>query len=304
MDEVVIQEITNKKHKTDPKKLLKSIVKRLLIILGLTFLCVIFLFPVVWMVSNSLKSSEDVYRQMSTIWTFLPSSLNVAEWFKSYARLFSEFDLFSKLLNSVIYCLISIAGVLLINSFAGYALARFRFPGSKVIQTVIVLLMIIPVETSIVPLYTILDILGLVKEETSVIGYLLPGLCSLFYIYMFRQFFLGMPIEIEEAARIDGCSRLGIYFKMILPLSLPIFATVAIFTFMGQWNEYIFAQLMLPDKWQPLQVFLQIVQDQANTQKEISLVMAALTFSTIPIVLVYIFAQKYIVEGVSFTGLK
>ena len=111
-----------------------------------------------------------------------------------------------------------------------------------------------------------------------------------------------MPIEIEEAARIDGCSRIGVFFKMIVPLSKPIFATVAIFTFMGQWNEYIFAQLMFPNyAQQPLQVFLQVVNQTSN---DIGVVMASLTISTIPIAIVYIFCQKYIVEGVSFTGLK
>lgn len=303
MKEIIIQEL-NQKPKRNPKKLFSKGVKKTLIIIGLTILCIIFLFPVVWMVSNSLKTNEQVNAQMSTIWTFLPATWNVTEWFKSYGNLFSQFQYFGRsILNSLLYCSITIVGVLLINSFAGYALARFKFPGSKLIRTIIIVLMIVPVETSIVPLYVILYRLHLLGDGVNVIGYLLPGMCSLMYIYMFRQFFLGMPIEIEEAARIDGCSRLGIYFKMILPLSKPIFATVAIFTFMGQWNEYIFAQLMFVDpKMQPLQVFLQLVN--TYTPRDISVVMAALTFSTIPIAIIYIFAQKYIVEGVSFTGLK
>ncbi len=303
MNEIIIQEI-KKKPKKDNKKAIKKIIRNIFIVIGLAILCVIFLFPVLWMVSNSLKTHEQVNAQMSSIWTFLPATWDVTQWFKSYGSLFASFEHFGRsILNSIVYCAITIVGVLLINSFAGYALARFRFPGSKVMRTIIILLMIVPIETSIVPLYVILYKLGLLGETTSVIGYLLPSMCSLMYIYMFRQFFLSMPIEIEEAARIDGCSRLGIYFKMILPLSKPIFATVAIFTFMGQWNEYIFAQLMFVDPAkQPLQVFLQLVN--TYTPRDISVVMAALTFSTIPIALVYIFAQKYIVEGVSFTGLK
>ncbi len=303
MKEIVIQEL-NQRPKRDYKKICSKTLKKTLMVIGLALLCIIFLFPVVWMVSNSLKTNEQVYSQMSTIWTFLPATWNVTEWFKSYGNLFSQFQYFGRsILNSILYCAITIVGVLLINSFAGYALARFKFPGSKLIRTIIIVLMIVPVETSIVPLYVILYRLHLLGDGVNIIGYLLPGMCSLMYIYMFRQFFLGMPIEIEEAARIDGCSRLGIYFKMILPLSKPIFATVAIFTFMGQWNEYIFAQLMFVDpKMQPLQVFLQLVN--TYTPRDISVVMAALTFSTIPIAIIYIFAQKYIVEGVSFTGLK
>lgn len=283
---------------------IKKTALKILIILGLAFLCTTFLFPVLWMVSNSLKNQEQVYAQISSIWTFLPATLDVLTWFESYGALFSSFQYFGRsILNSVVYCSIAILGVILVNSFAGYALSRFRFPGSKVMTTIIIILMIVPIETSVVPLYTILYRLGLLTQNLSVVGYLIPGFCSLFYIFMFRQFFMSIPMDIEEAARIDGCSRAGVYFKMILPLSKPIIATVAIFTFMGQWNEYIFAQLMFVDpSMQPLQVFLQLVN--TYNPRDISVVMAALTFSTIPIVLVYIFAQKYIIEGVAYTGLK
>lgn len=286
------------------RKLAWKITKTTLIVLGLAALVVIFVFPVLWMVSNSFKSNDDINAEMASFKTFFPDISKISTWFDNYVNLFNQFEDFGRsILNSIIYCVITIVMVLLINSFAGYALARFKFPGSHSIMTTIILLMIIPVETSVVPLYVILYRLGLLSESTNIIGYLLPGFCSLMYIWMFKQYFQGMPVEIEEAARIDGCSRIGIYFRMILPLSLPIFATVAIFTFMGQWNEYIMAQLIFVDpSKQPLQVYLQLV----NTfqPRDLGMVMAALTFSTIPIALVYIFAQKYIVEGVSFSGLK
>lgn len=299
-----LSSIIKKKKPGYQKKIVLKITKTTLIVLGLALLVIIFVFPVLWMVSNSLKSNADINEQMSSLQTFFPDFAKIGTWFDNYVNLFNQFDNFGRsIVNSIIYCAITIVMVLLINSFAGYALARFKFPGSHSIMTTIVLLMIIPVETSVVPLYVILYRLGLLTESTNIIGYLLPGFCSLMYIWMFKQYFEGMPVEIEEAARIDGCSRIGIYFCMILPLSLPIFATVAIFTFMGQWNEYIMAQLIFVDPAkQPLQVYLQLV----NTfqPKDLGMTMAALTFSTIPIALVYIFAQRYIVEGVSFSGLK
>lgn len=300
MNTTIIDLTKKKKKEIKPSK----VIKRVFLVLGLSLLCLIFLFPVVWMVSNSLKNQEQVYAQIDTIFTFLPATWDVTKWFSAYNKLFDSFEYFGRsIINSIVYCAITIFFVLIINSFAGYALSRFRFPGSKLLSTIIIILMIVPVETSVVPLYVILYKLKLLTEELSVIGYLIPGFVSLMYIYMFKQYFQGMPIELEEAARIDGCSRIGVYFKMIVPLSKPIFATVAIFTFMGQWNEYIFAQLMFPNPAkQPLQVFLQLVN--TYSPKDISVVMAALTFSTIPIALVYIFAQKYIIEGVSFTGLK
>lgn len=267
-------------------------------------LVVFFTFPILWMVSNSFKSQEEVYASISSFSTFFPSTWDISKWWTSYGLLFSTFSDFGRsILNSVFYCAIEIVAVLLINSLAGYALARYSFPFSKTIRTFIIIVMLVPVETSVVPTYVILYRLGLLKNGLNIIGYLLPGFCSPMYTYMFRQYFLSIPKEIEEAARLDGCSRLGIFFKIALPLSLPIFATAAIFTFMGQWNEYIFAQLMFTDtSMQPLQVFLQLVN--TYNPSNIAVTMCALTISTIPIALVYIFFQKWIVEGVSFSGVK
>ena len=280
------------------------VVLKTLAVLFLAVLCVLFLFPVWWMVISSFKTEDMIYAQMDSWQTFLPGTWNVADWFVSYQKLFSSFEYFGQsILNSIVYCSVTIAAVLLINSFAGYALARLEFPGSRTLTTVIILLIIVPVETSIVPQYVILSKLGLLSTDLRVVGYLLPGFVSAFYIFMFRQFYLGMPKELEEAAEIDGANKLVTYFAIIMPLAKAIFATVAIFTFMGAWNEYVFAQLMFPNpKNQPLQVFLQLVN--TYNPKDLAVVMAALTFSTIPIAIVYIFCQRYIVEGVSFSGLK
>ena len=273
--------------------------------IGLTVLCVLFLFPIWWMVISSFKPQTVIYEQLDSFMTFLPSTWNVGEWFTSYVNLFNSFDYFgTAILNSVFYCAVTVAGVLLVNSIAGYALARLEFPGSNVLTTIIILLIIVPVETSIVPQYVILSHLGLLSSSTArVAGYLLPGIVSAFYIFMFRQYFMGMPKELEEAAEIDGAGKVRTYFVIIMPLAKAIFATVAIFTFMGAWNEYVFADLMFPQAQQkPLQAFLQLVN--TYNPKDLSMVMAALTVSTIPIAIVYIFCQRYIVEGVSFSGLK
>ena len=273
--------------------------------IGLTVLCVLFLFPIWWMVISSFKPQTVIYEQLDSFMTFLPSTWNVGEWFTSYVNLFNSFDYFgTAILNSIFYCAVSVAGVLLVNSIAGYALARLEFPGSNVLTTIIILLIIVPVETSIVPQYVILSQLGLLSSSTArVAGYLLPGIVSAFYIFMFRQYFMGMPKELEEAAEIDGAGKVRTYFVIIMPLAKAIFATVAIFTFMGAWNEYVFADLMFPQAQQkPLQAFLQLVN--TYNPKDLSMVMAALTVSTIPIAIVYIFCQRYIVEGVSFSGLK
>lgn len=266
----------------------------------LTVLCVIFLFPIFWMVMNSLKPHAQIYADMNSWKTFLP-----AFDFGAYGELFTMFTYFGRsILNSIFYCAVTIIGVLIVNSLAAYALSRFKFPGHKVLVTIIILLLMIPVETSIVPQVIILRNLGLLKGEARIIGYLLPGIVSPMYIFQFRAFFLGIPKELEEAAAIDGCGRLRTFFRVIAPCAKPVFATVAIFTFMGQWNEYVFANFMFAsyESLKPLQVFLQLVN--THNPKDLACVLAALTFGTIPIAIVYIFFQRWIIEGVAFSGLK
>ncbi len=284
------------------RKRVKKVSLNFLVYFALILLAATFLFPVWWMVINSFKTQEEIYATINSIATFFPANWNVASWLTSYAKLFSTFDFFGQaILNSFIYSAITIVGVLFINSLAGYALARIRFPGRKFLTALILILIMVPVETSIVPLYVILSRMGLLKMR--VVAYLIPSFVSPFYIFMFRSFFLGIPKEIEEAASLDGASKFTIYRRLIIPVSLPIFATVAIFTFMGAWNDYVFAQLIFSDpSMQPLQVYLQLINN-FNPQ-DLSLTMAALTFSTIPIAIVYIFCQKYIIEGVAFDGLK
>lgn len=275
------------------------------------FICLglIFVFPTWWMVINSFKTQPEIYAQMNSIRTFLPTT-DFSHMFDSYRNLINAFDLFfPALFNSLFYAALLISLVLIINSFAGYALSRFVFPGSNLYVSIIILILIVPVETSIVPLYTILFNMGLLNtsgilgENIRIIAYVIPGIVSPFYIFMFRQFFLGIPVELEEAAKIDGASRIKIFFSIIIPVSKAVFATVSVFTFMGVWNDYLWPQLIFSNQRQfPLQVFLQIINNY--NPKDISMVMASLTISTIPIAIIFIIAQKNIVEGVAFTGLK
>lgn len=275
------------------------------------FICLglVFVFPTWWMVINSFKTQPEIYAQMNSVRTFLPTA-DFSHMFDSYINLINAFDLFfPALLNSLIYAILLISLVLVVNSFAGYALSRFVFPGSNLYVSIIILILIVPVETSIVPLYTILFNMGLLNtsgflgENIRILAYLVPGIVSPFYIFMFRQFFLGIPLELEEAAKIDGASRIKIFFSIIIPVSKAVFATVAVFTFMGVWNDYLWPQLIFSNQRQfPLQVFLQIINNY--NPKDISMVMASLTISTIPVAIIFIIAQKNIVEGVAFTGLK
>ena len=188
-------------------------------------------------------------------------------------------------------------------------MAKFDFPGKGFFSFVILFLIVVPVETSIIPLYSIVKVLLGLKGTASVLAIILPASISIFNIFLFTQFFEGIPKEYEEAARIDGAGSLRIFFSMILPLSKPIVATVATFCFIGAWNDYLWPTMVLPSyleegQWPlyPIQSALTSIQSiQGITTGEI---MASLVVTSIPIFIVYVVAQKYIVQGFGSAGLK
>ena len=268
-------------------------------------LALLFLFPVLYMLAASTKSEAQCALDAGTINMFLPS-LNFNQMLENYSVIFIKYDVWKYFLNSMIYAVISIILNILINGLAGYAIAKYTFPGKKFFNFMIIFLIVVPVETSIIPLLSIVrSILGL-KGEMSVLAVILPATISIFNIFLFAQFFKGIPTEYEEAARMDGASNLQIFFKVIVPLSKPIIATVAVFCFIGVWNDYIWPQLVLSkDTVWPLAT-IQSVLEAIQTENGITTgqIMASLVITSLPIFVVYIVAQKYIVQGFGSAGLK
>lgn len=163
-------------------------------------------------------------------------------------------------------------------------------------------LLIVPVETVLIPQFTIMNGLGLVNTRLAVI---LPGIASVFNIYLFRNFFIAIPEEIIESARIDGASIVKIFFSIMLPMSKPAIATVGVLSFIGSWNDYIWPLMVLTDK---SKFSMQVAITTINSTQPVYInqVMAVLTMSTIPLIIIYVVAQKYILEGLggSGTGIK
>lgn len=266
---------------------------------------ILFLFPMFWMIASSTKTDIEIYQQMGKLSGFLPNIKNFSQWFDGYKSVIFNYHLWKYAINSVIYAIVILIGNILVNSFAGYAFAKLKFPGKNLLFTIIILLLIIPVETTMIPLYTIVHNLGLTGTVFAII---IPPLVSVYNIFLFKQFFQSIPKELEEAAEIDGASKFRIYRSIILPLSKPILATVATFSFIGTWNDYIWPIMVLPapsgEEWPlyPIQAALNTIQQNPTiTTME---VMSSLTLTTIPMVIFYIFMQKYIVEGLSTTGVK
>lgn len=271
-------------------------------------LSLLFILPILYMLATSTKTEFAYAQSVGTINMFLPDFANLGVALDNYKSVLLNYDIWKYALNSFVYAAIVIVLNILVNGLAGYVMAKLTFPGKRLLSFLIIFLIVVPVETSIIPLYSIVKIMLGLKQEMSVLGVILPATISIFNIFLFTQFFQNIPKEYEEAARIDGAGTLDVFFKVILPLSKPILATVAVFCFIGVWNDYLWPSMILPaaddGSWSllPIQTALISIKNiESITTGEI---MASLVITSVPIFAIYVVAQKYIVQGFGTSGLK
>jgi multiple sugar transport system permease protein len=253
----------------------------------------VMLLPLIWMVVVSLETKSQAQRFPPVLF---PSALK----FDNYSTAWQAVPFGHFLLNSLAYSVATVAGNLLFCSLAAYAFARMRFFGSNVLFVLFLATLMVPYQVLLIPTFLIVKKLGLVD---TVPGLIAPNLCTAFGIFLLRQFFRTLPVELEEAARIDGTSRLGILFKIVLPLSLPALATLGIIQFMWSWNDFLWPLIIInTDTHAPLQLGLSMFQGAHNTSW--NLLMAATVMSQLPMLIVFLFAQRWFVQSIAFTGMK
>lgn len=261
---------------------------------------ILFLFPTVWMFVSSTKTIAEISTEIGTLQSFIPNLQNISIWLDPYKEMFSRFNFSLHLFNSVFYSFVIVFGSLLVNSLAGYALATFNIPFKKFITTLLIILIIFPFQSVLIQIFIIINKMNLIN---SVWGLALPHIGSAFYIYLFMVFFKKIPTELRESAYMDGASDWKIFMKIAVPISKPIFMTIGILVFVGSWNDYVWPLMIFTETSKyPLSVAVNIM----NETKPVYLnqVMAGLTITTIPILLVYIFGQKYIMPQNSTSGIK
>jgi multiple sugar transport system permease protein len=251
------------------------------------------LVPFLWMVSTSLKPEEGIF-------SIPPQIIPWPVTFEYYKDLFEKIKFFVFFGNSLFVAL-SITGLnLILNSLAAYAFAKHKFPGREKIFTLLLLTMMVPGQVSMMPVFLILKSLHLLNTFT---GLIIPGSTSVFGIFLMRQFMKGIPNEILESARMDGCGEFRILWSIVLPLCRPALATMTIFTFMGAWNEFLWPLIiMTKESKYTLPVALANLNGQQNT--EWGLLMAGSLVVILPILIMFIMMQKYFVKGMVFSGLK
>lgn len=263
----------------------------------LLIVIVLMAFPTLWMFSTALKPEGRV-REVPIQWISPDMTLDN---FQQALALYPMGDWF---VNSTIVAVGTTLLGLVIYSLAAYPLARMEFPGKKIIFLGVLATMLIPVEATMIPMFIVLARLGITDTHFSLI---MPVAANAFGLYLLVQFFQTIPTEIEDAARIDGCSELGVFWRIMLPLTRPALATAGIFTFMTSWNNFVWPFIVTGSNTRTLPVGLATAMGSITgspASVKYGVVMAGMALATLPPILLFIALQRYFVQGISMTGIK
>lgn len=273
---------------------LRRLVLRILLYLFLLLIAVVIAAPFLWGVSTAFKDQTALYA-VPPVW--IPSAAVFDNFVTAWTMV--PFGLF--FLNSLKVAGLITVGQLVFCSMAAYAFARLRFRGRDLLFGLYLSSLMVPSQVTIIPLYILMRHLGLIDNHASLI---LPGLTSAFGIFFLRQFFLTIPRELEEAAIVDGAGLLRVLLVIILPLSKPALAALAIFTFNFFWNDFFTALIFLDSPANlTLPVGLAYLQGQYGGTSQ-AVILAGVCMAVLPVLAIFLVGQRYIVEGITLTGLK
>ncbi len=257
-------------------------------------LAVVMLVPLLWMVITSLETLSQTEHFPPILW---PHALQ----FHNYPDAWRAAPFGRWFLNTAVVTTTVVVSNLFFCSLAAYAFARLKFFGREVTFLLLLATLMVPFQVVMIPTFLIVRDLHLVDKLGALI---VPNLVSVFGIFMLRQFFRTLPIELEEAARIDGASRIGILFKIVLPLSAPALATLAVIQFMWTWNDFLWPLIVIQANERAATLQLGLTMFQGAHQTDWNLLMAGNVMSMIPMLLLFFGAQRWFVRGIATTGLK
>jgi putative chitobiose transport system permease protein len=264
------------------------------IYLLLSAIALIMLFPLLWLISTALKSQSE------NIFSFPPQLLPAQPTLENFITVWQSYPFADYLFNSTIVAILTVTLNVLFCTLAAYPLARLNFRGRDFIFALVVSTIMIPFQIVMIPLYILTVQLGL---RNTLLGMILPSLASAFGIFLMRQAFQGVPKELEEAARMDGCSELGIWWHVMIPAVRPAIATLAIFVFIGSWSDFLWPLIVL-DNEQYYTLPLGVATLAGAFSLDWRLIAAGSVISIAPILLVFVFLQRYIISTDVATGVK
>lgn len=273
---------------------MKPYLHQILVYSLLCLLGAIFLVPFFWMVSTSLKAESQIF-------VFPPKWIPEPVLWSNYPNAVSAIPFWTYAYNTIFITGFNILGVLISSSLVAYSFARLRWPGRNQLFVILLATMMLPGQVTMIPVFLLFKELGWVNTFLPLIVPAFFG--NAFYIFLLRQFFLTIPVDLEDAARVDGCPRLLTYWHVILPLSKPALATVGVFTFMGTWNDFMGPLIYLSsENRKTLALGLQSFVWEHGA--EWALLMAVSTMMLLPLLILFFLAQRYFIEGITLTGIK
>jgi multiple sugar transport system permease protein len=250
-------------------------------------------FPFVWMISTALKGQQEVYQYPPTLW---PESLH----WENFQHVLDIVPFGRFFVNSIVVTTLITVSQIVTSVLAGYVFARIEFPGRNLIFYLYLATLIIPNQVTMLPLFLLVSRLGWIDTYQ---GLIVPFLANAFAVFFLRQFFVSLPRELEDAARIDGAGRLRTLVQIILPLSRPAVATIALFTFLTHWDEYLWPLVVTNTTvMRTLPIGLRFFIEESGAQ--LHYMMAAALMAVAPVILLFLVAQRQFIEGIALTGTK
>ena len=272
---------------------LKKIDKKKVITILVFLLALMFIFPFVWMISTSFKYELDV---MEFPFRIIPKNLNTS----NYAKVWTSGNFTTYYRNSLFVTSLTVLGDLILTSMAAYSFARLKFRGSKIIFSLYLAAMMIPAQVLLLPKYIIFGKIGINNSHMALI---FPGMCSIFSIFLLRQFFMSIPNDLTEAAKVDGAGYFRTFAQIILPLAKPGLVTLILISSIWSWNDYINPLIFLSkDQLFTLTVGLQRFQESNGTSYAI--IMAGAVCAVLPVIIMFITFQKQFVASIASSGIK
>ncbi len=270
-------------------KIKYKILVHTLLIIG----AIVMIIPFLWMILTSFKAFVEAMQVPPTI---LPK-----EWqFANYLKVFEKVDFLRYYKNTIIVAVTRTTFQLFLSSLSAYAFARLKFPGKNIIFIILLSVLMVPLQVIIIPNYAIMAKLGWIDTLYALI---VPGTFSAFGVFLLRQFFMGLPSELDEAAIIDGCSYFGVYWRIILPNSIPALTALSIFTILNSWNDFLWP-LVMTNSAQMRVLSVGIASFQGQYSTDYPLLMAGSVLSTLPMLIMFIALQKHLIAGISLSGVR
>ncbi|HEY8471029.1 MAG TPA: carbohydrate ABC transporter permease [Natronosporangium sp.] len=267
--------------------------RRFIVVIVLLLASAVVMLPFVWMLSASLRTQGDLLGNPATLW---PGEFT----WDNYLDVWRRIPFGRQLLNTVVYAGVVTCVSVVLDSMAGYAFARFEFRGRGVLFVLVLVTLMLPIQVTLIPIFQLLTDLGWVN---SLPGLIVPRIADAFGIFFMRQFFLGLPRDLEDAGRLDGASEFRIWLRIMMPLALPAVLTLGLFNLLYNWNDLLWPLVVTTEEqMRTLPAGLALFKGQHSA--EYGLLMAGATLALLPMVVAFVLVQRRFVEGIATTGLK